>query len=339
MSITTQTGLFDLGDFQVRSGETMRGAQLSWKTYGTLSPAKDNVILYPTSFSAQHGDTEWLVGPGKILDTDKWYVIIPDMFGNGLSTSPSNSESYPSLVTAEDNVRAQYKMLESWGIGKVACVYGWSMGAQQAYHWAALYPEVVARVVVNCGSARTAPHNQVFLHGLMALLEAAPEHQGNGRFSATPRASLRAFGRVYAGWALSQRFYRDGLHLSRFGAKNLEDFLANNWDIRFAARHASNLYAHLKGWAASDIAAALELGDDLPVALRSIRAPVLLMPGQTDLYFRVADNEAELPHLKHGKLLPIPSVWGHLAGNPAKNEEDAAFIRKAVHEWLAGGNA
>ena len=335
MSITTQQGMFDLGDFPVRSGETIRNAQISWKTYGTLSPAKDNVILYPTSFAAHHSDVEWLVGPGKILDTDKWFVIIPDMFGNGLSSSPSNNDSYPSLVTAEDNARAQHKMLSAWGIEKVACVYGWSMGGQQAYHWAALYPDVVERVVVSCGSARTAPHNQVFLYSLIALLEASPEYIGNGRFSAKPSAALRAFGRVYAGWALSQKFYRDGLHLSRYGAKNLEDYLASNWDVRFSVREAENLHAHLKGWANSNIAAALELGDDLPAALQSIRVPVLLMPGQTDLYFRVADSEAELPHLKHGKLLPIPSIWGHMAGNPAKNEEDEAFVRKAVHEWLA----
>ena len=58
------------------------------------------------------------------------------------------------------------------------------------------------------------------------------------------------------------------------------------------------------------------------------------MPGATDLYFRVADNEAELPHLAHGALRPIPSVWGHRAGNPSANPADAAFLKAAVRDWL-----
>ena len=70
-------------------------------------------------------------------------------------------------------------------------------------------------------------------------------------------------------------------------------------------------------------------------ALRAIRARVLLLPGETDLYFRVADNAAELPLLARAELRPIPSIWGHRAGNPAQNPEDAAFLRKAVRELLA----
>ncbi len=59
------------------------------------------------------------------------------------------------------------------------------------------------------------------------------------------------------------------------------------------------------------------------------------MPGETDLYFRVADNAAELPHLAQAELLPIPSIWGHRAGNPVMNPPDAEFIKQAVRRWLA----
>ena len=91
-------------------------------------------------------------------------------------------------MTIFDNVQTQRRALrELFGIERVACVYGWSMGALQAYHWAALFPDAVDRIVVNCGVARTAVHNQVFLRSLMATLEAAPEHIGDGRFSAEPR--------------------------------------------------------------------------------------------------------------------------------------------------------
>ena len=197
-----------------------------------------------------------------------------------------------------------------WGVERLHAVYGWSMGAGQAYHWAACFPDAVGHAVVNCGSARTSVHNQVFLAGLLAILEAAPEWDGAGRFRAEPVAALRAFARVYAGWALSQDFYREGLHRSALGAPDLETFLRTDWEERFARRPAADLYAQLQTWHAADISANDLYAGDLARALRSIRARVLLMPGETDLYFRVADNAAELEHLAHAELRPIPRHLG-----------------------------
>jgi len=334
MDWPTQRGTFDVGDLTLQSGAVLPGAQLSWKAHGRLSPARDNVIVYPTSYGAQHPDLEWLIGPDGVLDPTRWFIVICDMFGNGLSSSPSNTAHYPSLVTIFDNVQTQRRALrELFGIEHVACVYGWSMGALQAYHWAALFPDAVERIVVNCGVARTAVHNQVFLRSLMATLEAAPEHIGDGRFRTEPHAAKRAFGRIYAAWALSQDFYRAGLHL--LTAPDLETFLRTDWEDRFGARPAANQYAQLRTWDTADISANSLYGGDLHRALRSIRARVLLLPGETDLYFRVADNAAELPHLAHAELKPIPSIWGHRAGNPSTNPEDARFVKEAVRDWLA----
>jgi homoserine O-acetyltransferase/O-succinyltransferase len=331
MSWATETGTFALGDLPLAAGGVLRNAQLTWRSHGTLSPARDNVIVYPTSYTAQHPDLEWLIGPDGILDPGRWFIVIPNLFGNGLSSSPSNTADWPDQVTYHDNIHAQMRLLRGhFGVERVACAYGFSMGAQQAYHWAALYPEQVERAIVVCGSARTAVHNRVFLAGLLSILEAAPEHLGGGRFSAEPVAALHAFGRIYAGWGLSQDFYRAGLHLSALDAPDLETFLREQWADRFAQRPAANLYAQARTWRAGDIAA----GGDLAEALRRIRARVLLLPGETDLYFRVADNEAELPHLTHGTLRPIPSIWGHRAGNPQGNPEDIAFLRREVRAWL-----
>lgn len=329
-------GEFRLGDWPLLRGGAIPEGRIVWRAHGTLSPARDNVVLHPTGYSAHHGDVEWLIGPDAVLDPTRWFVVIADMFGNGLSSSPSNTPGYPALVTAWDNVQAQRRTLtEAFGIGRIACVYGWSMGAQQAYHWAALFPNAVERIVVNCGSARTSVHNRVFLAGLMATLEAAPEHTGGGQFSAPPRAALRAFGRVYAGWGLSQDFYRAGLHTSALGFADLDSFLRGEWEERFARRHAADLYAQLRTWDAADIAANPLYEGDLARALGAIEARVLLMPSATDLYFRVADNEAERAHLRRAELRPIPSIWGHRAGNPVQNPEDAAFLRREVPAWLA----
>jgi homoserine O-acetyltransferase/O-succinyltransferase len=334
MSWPTATGVFPLGDLLLQSGERLPGAKLSWKTHGTLSPARDNVIVYPTSYSAQHPGLEWAIGPDSLFDPDRWFIVIPDMFGNGLSSSPSNTPDYPSLVTSADNVAAQQRLLRDvFGVDRLAAVYGFSMGAQQAYHWAALTPDAVARAIVVCGSAKTSPHNQVFLASLMAVLEAAPEHLGQGRFSAEPLAARRAFTRNYAGWAMSQDWYRAGLHLSSTGAATLDEFLDDHWGRGFQLS-ASDLYAQLRTWYAGDISANALYRGDLAAALGAIRARVLLMPGETDLYFPVADNAAELRSLRSAELRPIPSIWGHAAGAPATIPEDRAFLRAQVRAWL-----
>jgi hypothetical protein len=83
--------IYDLGDVRLQRGATLRGCKLAYKTFGKLSAAKDNAIVSPTWYSGQHYDNEWLVGSGMALDPDKYFIIIPNMLGNGLSSSPSNT--------------------------------------------------------------------------------------------------------------------------------------------------------------------------------------------------------------------------------------------------------
>jgi homoserine O-acetyltransferase len=257
------------------------------------------------------------------------------MFSNGLSSGAADTVDYPAVVTSRDNVMAQARLLrEQFGVERLAAVYGFSMGAQQAYHWAALFPQQVARAIVLCGSARTAVHNKIFLSSLLRTLEAAPEHIGGGYFSAEPRGALRAFAHIYASWALSQDFYRAGLHLAALKAPDLETFLRTDWEERYHARRAANLYAQLVTWFHGDISANPLYNNDLVAGLNAIRAKVLLMPGRTDLYFPVADNAAEMAHLRYAELRPIPSIWGHRAGSPSASPEDFAFVKSAVREWL-----
>ncbi|MEO3472346.1 alpha/beta fold hydrolase [Roseomonas sp. CAU 1739] len=335
MTWPVRDGVFLLGDLPLHRGGTLVDARIAWRAHGTLAPARDNAVLFPTAFGAHPSDLEWLIGPQGILDPTRWFIVIPGMFGNGLSSSPSNSAAWPRLVTHWDNVAAQRRLLtELFGIDRLHAVYGNSMGAQQAYHWGAAYPQDVARIVAICGSARTSVHNRVFLAGLMATLEAAPEYDGTALFRAQPHAALRAFGRIYAGWWLSQDFYRAGLHLSALNAPDLDTFMRVDAEDRFSRRAAADLLAQLRTWNAADIADHPRHGGDLSRALAAIEARVLLLPCETDLYFRVADNAAELAHLKHGTLTPIPSIWGHRAGNPAANPEDAAFIRREVRAFL-----
>ena len=152
-----------------------------------------------------------------MLDPSEWFIVIPNMFTNGLSTSPSNlappfGPDRSPVFTHWDNVHAQRRLLaDVFGVEKLALVYGWSMGAQQALHWGAIFPDRVERICAVCGSAKTSVHNQVFLQGVRATLTADPNWRGD-HFAAHPVRGLRAMGRVYAGWALSQAFYRQRLY-------------------------------------------------------------------------------------------------------------------------------
>lgn len=330
-----EEGEFAFGDLTLASGQVIPRARARWKTYGTLSERKDNVVIYPTSYSARHTDQEWLIGRDGILDPTRWFIVTVNAFGNGLSSSPSNTPGYPALVTNGDNVRAQWRVVhEVFGVEEVACVYGWSMGGQQAYHWAATFPERVKRIVVLCGTARTSVHNRVFLAGMTSILESAQEYVGGGRFRSQPVKALRAFARNYAAWALSQDFYRAQLHVSAMGAPDLEGFLQSHWEARYLSKDAADLYAQLKTWEANDISDDARYGGNLSAALAAIKAHVLLMPGETDLYFRTADSEAEARQLPRVVLRPIPSIWGHRAGSPSQSPEDFAFVRDVVRAFL-----
>ena len=331
--------IFNAGNVVLQSGRTFRNMSIAYKTFGTLNADRSNVIVYPTSFSAQHHDTQFMVREGGALDPSKYFIVIPNLFGNGLSSSPSNTPwpdtgtRYPN-VTYFDAVHVQRRMLaELWGIERVALVYGWSMGAMQAYHWAALFPEAVDRIAVVCGSARCAPHNQVFLEGVRHALIADPAYQ-DGVFTEKPVRGLRAMGRVYAGWALSQTFYREEMWRA-LGASSLEDYLVSVWEANYARRDPANLLAQLWTWQHGDISANARHGGDLPKALAGIRARTLLMPGDHDLYFQVDDNRAEMRHLQNAELHPIPSVWGHRAGHPLNQPEDRDFIETRVKSLLA----
>jgi homoserine O-acetyltransferase len=330
-----QDGTLELGDLPAERGGVIRDARLVWQAHGTLNDARDNVIVYPCSYTASHDDLAWLIGPDAVLDPARWFIVVPDMFSNGLSSGAADTADYPAVVTMADNVRAQHRLLTGhFGITGVAAAYGFSMGAGQAYHWAALFPELVERAIIVCGSARTSLHNKVFLSGLLRTLEAAPEYLGNGQFRAEPLAALRAFAHIYAGWGLSQDFYRERLFETALGLPDLTAFLKDEWEDSFAEHRAANLYAQALTWQEADISANDMYSGDLAKALGSIKARVLLMPGATDLYFRVADNEAELPHLRTGKLAVIPSIWGHRAGSPEGIPADLAFLASQVHSWL-----
>lgn len=332
--------IFELGSVQLQSGATLRDCKLAYKTYGTLNAKKNNVIVYPTWYSGQHTENEWLIGEGMALDPKNYFIVIPNMLGNGLSSSPSNmpepynASRFPN-VTAYDNVRVQHRLItEKFGIERVKLVTGWSMGALQTFHWGCLFPDMVERILPFCGSAKCSRHNFVFLEGVKAALTADAAWD-NGWYKVKPEKGLRAMARVYAGWGFSQAFYREQLDIKTLGYSSLEDFLVAFWEGFFLPKDANNLLTMLWTWQNGDISANPQFNGNFDKALGAIKAKALVMPGQTDLYFPTEDSKYEVSKMPNAEFRPIPSIWGHFAGGPGTNPVDVKFLDKCLKELLA----
>ncbi|KAK1144623.1 hypothetical protein N8T08_004926 [Aspergillus melleus] len=342
---------FKLGDWELQSGETITDAHIAFKTFGD---PKSPAIVYPTWFSGLISDNYWLVGEDKTLNPQKYFVVIPALFGNGQSTSPSNHPGphpFPT-VSFYDNVRAQHALVtQHLRIGHLRAVVGWSMGAAQSYQWATQYPDMMDLVVPFCGSARTALHNQVFLEGeksaLLAAKHLSSAGSGNGRllegnqtmtaWSDNERQiGLKAFARGYAGWGFSQTFYRQKLYETVLGFKGLEDFLQNFWEVWALSKDPENLLTMLQTWQNGDVSRQAPYNGDFEKAMASIRAKTLVMPAKTDLYFPPEDSENEVACMKPGigTLRVIPSIWGHWAGGPGDSKADVKWIDERLREFL-----
>ena len=250
----------EIPDFTLECGATLRPARVAYQTYGTLNDDRSNAIVYPTWYSGRHWDNEWLIGEGMALDPERWFIIVPNMLGNGLSSSPSNTPPpydrarFPR-ISVRDNVESQYRLVtEVFGIETLPLVLGWSMGAGQTYQWAVSHPEMVQRMLPFCGSSRTSPHNRVFLEGVKAALTADAAFAG-GWYppDEPPVTGLRAAARVYAGWGFSQAFYWDEVW-RELGYTSLEDFLIGFWEGFFLdGRDPNNLLTMLDTWWNGDV--------------------------------------------------------------------------------------
>jgi homoserine O-acetyltransferase len=328
---------FELGDVVLQSGVTLPQAKLVYKTYGKLTASRDNVIVMPTYYGAQHAETETMMAPGRALDPARYFIIVPNMFGNGMSSSPSNTPppfdraGFPG-VTVYDNVVCQHRLVtQHLGIERIKLVVGYSMGALQAFQWGALYPDIVAAIAPICGSARTSPHNHLFLDGAKAALQADAAFD-DGWYQTPPVRGLRAFSRVYAGWVFSQDFFREQEY-RKLGLASMEDAV-RFLEGYFRRRDANDLLAMLWTWQHADLSANDQFKGDFAAALAAIRSRAIVMPCDTDLYFRVRDNQLAVEGMPNAELRPIPSIWGHLAASGA-NLPGTAFIDAALRELLA----
>ncbi len=327
--------LYDLGNIVLQSGKTLENAQIAYKTYGTLKDDKSNVIVYPTWFTGFISDNEWLIGDNMALDPNKYFIIVVAAFGNSQSTSPSNTGLGPNFpnITLYDNVVNQYRLVtELFGITSIELVVGWSMGAQQTFQWACLYPDMVKRIAPMCGSSKTAQNNFVFLEGVKyPLLNSVDFHDGH--YTSKPYKGLQSVARVYSGWGFSQPFYNVE-EWKKLGFNSLEEFEKGFWENFFYKRDPNNLLCMLWTWQHADLSSNPVYNNDQRLALASIKAKAYVMPCNYDLYFTPDVNQMEVSQMPNAEFVEIISIWGHFAAD-GLNPVDTQFVDEKLKELLS----
>ncbi len=333
---------FVIHNFHTESGVILPEAKIVYGTYGHLDAAGDNAILLPSHYMADMRGYEWLVGPGKALDPTRQFLITSELFGNGRSSSPSNTPEpfhgprFP-VTTIRDNVEAVHQLLtQELGVRHLVAVIGFSMGAQQAFQWAVSYPDYMNRIVATSGTAKTYGHGIVRLESEITALTTDDAFQG-GDYKEEPVKGIQAFSLVWTAWLFSQEWWRQELWKSEEPAGTTFTQVLEHYKTNFIpGADANNLILQMHTWEKHDVGTTAGFGGDVQKALGSIKAQVLYMPSATDLYFPVTDARYEAPFIPHCTLLPIPSLWGHPAGagaSPADekflNENIAAFLKNA----------
>ena len=328
-------------NFHTESGVVLPEAHIVYGTYGKLDDAGDNAVLLPSHYMAEMHGYEWLIGTGHALDANKLFLVTSELFGNGRSSSPSNTPEpfhgprFP-VMTIRDNVNAVHQLLtEQLHIKHLRAVIGFSMGAQQALQWSVSYPDYMDRIVATSGTAKTYGHGIVRLEGEIAALT-ADENFKNGDYTTEPVKGIQAFSIVWTGWLFSQEWWRQELWKTEEPAGTTFAQVVEKYRTNFIpGADANNLILQMRTWESNDVGKTRPFHDDVEAALRSIKVPVLYMPSATDLYFPVTDARYESQFIPHCTLLPIPSLWGHPAGAGA-SPADEKFLNEHIAAFMAG---
>ena len=325
-----------LGAFKLESGETIQDFSIAYMTEGTLNAAKSNAVLMVTAIGGNHHRIDYLIGPGKGIDTDRLFVIKTNAIGNGLTTSPSTSTAqrgpdFPHF-SIRDMVESQRRLLQHLGIGHLVAVAGASMGGMQVLQWGVSHPGMMDGLVALTPMGRTTAWSIAINHATRRALMLDPAFQG-GRYTSQPvegwrmRADVLQVLGTRTPEAMRQQFAKPMDVMAWITAQ--EDavvkagFDANDWIAQTWAYDRHNV---------GDTSPAF--GGDPAAALRTVTAKALLMTGTLDLYNPTEEAQAAAAAIPGGRFVAIPSVQGHVAASPGFKAEDLAFINATVRDFM-----
>jgi len=305
----------NLGDFKLEGGGIIKDFNVSYVTHGKLNKAKSNVILVMQPFLADHHLHDFLIGPGKALDTDKYYIVATDFIGNsllqqGVTTGPTNSGlrmDFP-WFTIRDSTNVEYKFLKEYlGIDHVLAVIGPSIGAMKAYQFGVSYPNYVSGAIAVMGSPVTSPRMRLVLGNAMDIIAMDSGWQG-GNYEVNPSGGLSAALMAWVPYLYTERWYAQNLR-----TPEQQRAFRQFWRGFFATQDARDVYYQLRMWASFSIGDSPGFNGDAQGALRSIKARVLLITVKEDLMIspeEVAFIKGAIPNVSH---FEIDTLFGHAA--------------------------
>jgi homoserine O-acetyltransferase len=323
----------ELGDLTLESGEVIHDYRQSFVTHGELNTDRSNLVLVCISLTGNHHRLDFLIGPGKALDTGRYFVVCADPIGNGLSTSPSNSAAQPRMqfprFAIRDMVRAQQRLLTKvLEVNNVYAVVGASMGGMQALQWAVSFPGMARRIVAMTPMATTHPWAALVVEAARRCLTADPEWSETG-FRSRPARGWAAYTALMTALlartpAAVQEFAPDMGSAQRWLATLTEHNESGGFDAH------DYLY---QSWAyeAHDVNSTPGVAGD---ALATIEVPVLIAAPPLDLFNPVESAHLAAQKINGARLVEIPSVQGHQAAT-ATRVEDSLFLNHAIGEFLS----
>jgi len=315
-----------LGDLLLESGEAIRDFEISYVMHGARA-RDDNVVLVLTAIGSTHHRLDFLIGPGRPLDPERQCIICVDAIGNGLSTSPSNSQTQADLLfprfSIRDMVASQCKLLDALDVKRLASVVGASMGGMQALQWAVSHPDRMRSVVALVPMARTRPWSVAMNEVARRILKA------DTGFPSGP------YGAGFDTWAAMTRVItnREPGALEDIPAAAVPGLVEQA--IETARRMASDPLDWLyQSWAydAHDVGTTPGFAGDTAAALRSIKAPTLLLVPNLDLYNPVDDAIEAARLIPDATLVRLSGRAGHAVAADASPQ--LAEIRNAISDFL-----
>jgi homoserine O-acetyltransferase len=323
--------LYRVGDLTLESGEIITGFSISYVTHGTLNAKKSNAILMVTAISGNHHRLDFLIGPGKALDTSKYFIICTDAIGNGLTTSPSNSTAQPHMkfpkFLMRDMVTSQKLLLDHFGISHVVAVIGPSMGGMQTLQWGVSYPDMMDSLVAIVPLAKTPAWSVAVMEASRKAIMLDPAWK-NGDYDAPPEQGLRLYRDILTFLAArSPEIYRDQFQnqmdvlpwLTTQETALVKAFDANDWIYQTWAydRH--------------DIGTTPGLNGDTLKALRAIKAKTLIMVGTKDLLNPEFEPIEAAHYIRDARVVTISpgTVTGHASAGGAF-PADVDFLNREI---------
>lgn len=329
--------IFNLGNFQLTTGFTLPNAKLAYNTHGNLNANKDNAILFPNFLGGTPEALEIYIGEDHALDPRKYFIILPGQFGNGVSSSPSNTPppfdrgAFPPIHVADDVIAQRRLLTEQFGIEELQLVLGWSVGALQTYEWAIRFPDRVKRVASIAGAPRPSPWTLLWLRTVLEEPITSDPGWNNG-FYTDAQAVQAGLRRQAHGMALTLPpggFYTEEVWRA-IGFASVDDFIRGFFEAFMVPQDPNNLLCQARKARAADPSG----GGDLAAALSRITAKTSVAAFTRDMMFPPAECKLDAERVTNAHYREIGSRCGHLA-TFGLFEEDKQAIDNMLRELLA----